>query len=206
MKIFFILKQRRENISESVKELDVASGDPFYWKQRQGGDQLVQSHWTGLENAALDAADFGSSLESLGVIWYLFSLASHDHSISISQLFGSICKTLDIWEQSCWKFESNAAGTEEPPKSTMYKIQSHYVYISINPMCASSCFSPAVNLAFICILQYIIIIFKCAFPYLSGCTSFGSHNIFHISCLWSIVLGIQFFFADISTTLIHKMN
>lgn len=130
MKIFFL-----EKTLVMLKELCVASGDPFNWKQRWGGDQLVQSHWTGLENPALDVADFGSSLKSLVVIWYLFSLASHDHSIFISQLYDSIFKTLDIWESSCWKLESNAAGTEESPKSTMYKMQSHYVYISINPMC-----------------------------------------------------------------------
>lgn len=138
--------------------------------------------WKGLESPALDVADFGSSLKSHGVIWYLFSLASHDHRVSIFQLFGRICKTLDIWEYSCWKLETNAAGTEESPESTMHKMQRHYEYISINPMCASSCFSPAVNWVFLFILQYIIIIFECAFPYLSGCTSFGSLNTFHISC------------------------
>lgn len=165
----------------TLKELRAASGDPFYWKQRWGGDQLAQRCWKGLENPALDVADFGSSLKNPGVIWYLFSLASHDYSVSIFQLFGRICKTLDIWEFSCWKLESNAAGTEESPKSTVYKMQRHYVNISIKPTCASSCFSPAVNVVFICILQCIIIIFKCAFPYLSGCTSFCPHNTFHIS-------------------------
>lgn len=130
------------------------------------------------DNPALDAAVFGSSLKSLGTFSHWPALTT---AFPFPSFLVAFVKLL-LSESTVAESESNAAGTEEPPKSTMYKMQTHYEYISMNPTCASSCFSPDVNLLFICILQYIIITFKCAFPYLSGCTTFGSHNIFHISC------------------------
>lgn len=76
-----------------LKMLSVNSGGSFRWKQRWG-DQLSQSHRTGLENLTLLilALAFWP-----GVIWNLFFAGQPwAQTVSILHLICSICKTVNV--------------------------------------------------------------------------------------------------------------
>jgi len=122
----------------AAEDLYVDSGDTFSWKQRWAGDQLAQRHWKGLENPILMllilalACWLEKSWRDLepfrtGQLW--------PQAVSILKPFGSICKTVNVWEYGCWYLESTAADTEECHESIMYNMQRHYVHTSINQMC-----------------------------------------------------------------------